>query len=90
MHDLEQRYEAEQNMQRALRSAVLLGVNDNGHMAVWSGGYSFNVYDAAGDWDEVDHFTSGDLAGMQDQTSPEGVEAARERMEMGGYEVIDA
>jgi len=73
-------------MARKLSSAVegaeLIGFNTEGEACVWSGGYSFNVYDAARDWQEVRHFTDGRMVDWSDE------QQAKERMESEGFEVI--
>jgi hypothetical protein len=71
------------NMNHALNYAKVIGFNDDGHACVWSGGYTFNVYDAAGDWGEVRHFTSGAMVDYSNE------EKARKRMEDEGFEVFE-
>lgn len=70
------------NVTRAVRKAELIGFNHDGHACVWYGGYSFNVYDAARDWQEISHFTSGDMVDWSNQ------EKARKRMEKEGFKII--
>jgi len=79
----------ETNMSRAVRGAKLIGFNNDGLACVWSGGYGFNVYDAARDWQEVDHFTSGELAGISEKFEDERRDHARFRMEDMGYTVVE-
>jgi len=69
-------------MNRALEGAKLIGKDNQGRICVWSGGYSFNVYDALNDWQEVRHFSSGQMVEFSDE------ETARQRMENEGFEVI--
>jgi len=77
-----------QNINHATEDAKLIGFNDDGLACVWSGGYGFNVYDAVQDWHEVDHFTSGKLAGLTDKTSEKGRQYARQRMEAEGFDPV--
>jgi nitrous oxide reductase accessory protein NosL len=76
------------NVNDAVNGAKLIGFNDDGEACVWSGGYSFNVYDAARDWHEIRHFTSGALA-AGDASDIEQEMAARDRMESEGFEVVE-
>ncbi len=78
-----------QKLNHAIRAARLIGFDDDGHACVWSGGYGFNVYDAARDWSEIGHFTSGDLAAVTDYDSDEARQMARERMESEGFEPVE-
>jgi len=70
-------------MSKAVEGAKLIGFNDEGEACVWSGGYSFNVYDAARDWSELRHFTSGQMVDWKDK------EPAREMMERNGFEIVE-
>ena len=70
-------------MTHALDGARLIGYKDD-LIAVWYGGYGFNVY--TDDWDEVSNFSSGDLAGEVDNP----VNVATERMKQSGYTVVEA
>jgi len=72
-----------QNVTDATEGAELIGFNDDGEACVWCGGYSFSVYDAARDWDEVRHFTSGQMVDWKDK------EPAREMMERNGFEIVE-
>jgi len=74
--------EAADRMSHYLDKARLVGYNEMGHICIWTGGYSFNVYDAATDWDEVTHFTTGT---MVDENN---IEKARERMKMEGFDPV--
>lgn len=76
-------------MTDATEGANLIGFNEEGLACVWFGGYGFNVYDAARDWQEVDHFTSGQLAGLTDKEAPEGYGYAKERMKSEGFNVVE-
>jgi len=79
------------NMERmtdALDGAKMVGYNDDGHLCAWYGGYSFNVYAAQSDWREVDHFTSGELA-AGDASDIEREMAARDRMKMADFEIVE-
>lgn len=78
-----------QKVTRATDGAKLIGFNDDGLACVWYGGYSFNVYDAARDWQEVDHFTSGELAGIASKFADEKRDHAKHRMENMGYEIVE-
>ena len=78
-----------QNVTDATEHARLIGFNDEGLACVWSGGYTFNVYDAARDWNEVTAFTSGQMAGLTDYDSPEAYGYAKERMKSEGYEPVE-
>jgi hypothetical protein len=73
---------------RATNNARLIGFNDEGNAAVWSGGYTFNVYDASGDWSNVRVFTSGKLTGLSDYDDDLAYEIASERMSNEGFEPI--
>ena len=72
-----------------LDSAKLVGWNEKGLMCVWYGGYSFNVYDVLTGWNEVDHFTSGQISGLSEKDSPEGRGCAKARMRSEGYTVVE-
>jgi len=72
----------------ATDEACLIGFNDNGLACVWYGGYGFNVFDVARDWQEVDYFTSGELAGIAEKFDDERRKHAEWRMESEGYDVI--
>jgi hypothetical protein len=71
----------------AMEEAKEIAWNDHGELAVWCGGYSFNVYDPTRGWQEVDHFTSGAIAGLQDKTGDDARVLARSRMESEGFTV---
>jgi len=71
-----------QNVTDATKNAELIGFNDEGNACVWSGGYSFTVYDAAREWQEVRHFTNG---AMVDEKTEE---LAREQMESEGFSPV--
>lgn len=77
------------NMAEALDGAKLVGYNGDGKMCAWFGGYSFSVYDAADDWGEISHFTSGQLAGVSDYDATEAYEYAKQRMRSEGFTVIE-
>ena len=70
-------------MNHHLKGAKLIGYNEMGHVCVWSGGYSFSVYDAAGDWSEVRHFTSGRMVDYSDKS------LAKARMQQEGFTLVD-
>jgi len=74
-----------QNVTDATEHARLIGFNDDGEACVWCGGYGFNVYDAAREWQETRHFTSGELAGVSDCSTEDAHELARERMRSEGF-----
>ena len=74
-------------MDRAFQGAKLVGQNRDGELCMWYGGYSFNVYDAARDWDECRTFSSGALAG--DVSGDEAREIAKERMLMEDFTPIE-
>lgn len=80
---------ADLNMSDAMNGAKLAGFNELGHMCLWFGGYSFNVYDAARNWEEVDHFTSGQISGLSEKDSPEGRGYAKARMRSEGYTIVE-
>jgi len=71
------------NVTDAVEGAKLIGFNDDGEACVWSGGYSFNVYDAARDWSESRHFTCGHMVEWADK------EKAKEMMESKGFEIVE-
>ena len=70
------------NVTDATEGAELIGFNEHGEACVWSGGYTFNVYDAAREWQESRHFTSGKMVDWSDE------EHARDTMEGRGFNVI--
>ena len=74
-----------QNVKDATEHARLIGFNSDGEACVWSGGYTFNVYDAARDWHETRAFTSGELAGVSDCATKDAHDLARERMRSEGF-----
>lgn len=76
------------NMKDAVENARLIGFNDSGEACVWYGGYGFNVYDAARDWSEITHFSSGELASIGDRTLQEAYGIAQKRMKAEGFEVV--
>jgi len=78
-----------QNVTNATEGAKLIGFNDDGEACVWFGGYTFNVYDAARDWQESRAFTSGQMAGLTDYDAPEAYGYAEERMKSEGFEPIN-
>lgn len=82
---------AEENdeLARSLEGAKLVGWNRKGQMCVWFGGYSFNVFDAARNWQEVRHFTSGQISGLTEKDSPEGRGYAKARMRSEGFNVVE-
>lgn len=82
---------AEQNddVSRRLEGAKLVAWNRSGEVCVWYGGYSFQVFDAARSWQEVRHFTSGAIAALTEKDSPEGREAAKDRMKSEGFVVVE-
>jgi hypothetical protein len=71
------------NLNQAKKGAQLIGFNDSGEACIWSGGYTFNVYDAARDWNEIRSFTSGRMVDWKDK------EPARELMEKRGFEIVE-
>lgn len=77
------------NLSHAVEGAKMIGFNSHGEACVWFGGYGFNVYDAARQWHEVRHFTSGKLAGLTDKESDKGRLFARQRMRSEGFEVVE-
>ncbi len=74
-----------QNVNDATEHTRLIGFNDDGEACVWSGGYTFNVYDAAQNWQELRVFTSGELAGVSDCSTNDAIELAKERMRSEGF-----
>jgi hypothetical protein len=78
----ESRRGLESNVNHAVDDAKVIGFNGQGEACVWSGGHGFNVYDAARDWQEVGHFTSGTMVDHENE------EKARERMKMDGFDPI--
>ena len=78
-----------QNVNNATDDAKIIAFNDDGEACVWFGGYSFSVYDAANDWREVRHFTSGQIAGLAEKDSKEGRGYARARMRSEGFDPIE-
>ena len=76
------------NVTDATEDAKMIGFNQEGLACLWFGGYGFNVYDAARGWQEVDHFTSGQLAGGQ-MSEIEKEMAARDRMRSEGFNVVE-
>lgn len=79
----------DRNMSNCIKGAKLIGWNNAGEMCVWFGGYSFQVFDAAREWDEKRTFTSGKIAGLQNKDSDRGRELAKDRMELDGFTVIE-
>lgn len=63
---------------------IKAGVGDSTIFGCWFGGYGFNVYDSHGN--EVNHFTSGELAG--DVSDDNKRRLAQERLESEGFEVL--
>jgi hypothetical protein len=78
-----------QNVTDATEGARLIGFDENGRACVWHGGYSFNVYDATRDWQEVDHFTSGIIAGLSNKQGENAKQAARRLMQNHGYDLVE-
>ena len=75
-----------QNVNDATEHARLIGFNDDGEACVWAGGYTFNVYDAAREWQETRMFTSGEMAaGVSDCSTEDAIEMASERMRSEGF-----
>jgi len=72
-----------QTVTDAVKDAKLIGFNDQGKACVWSGGYTFNVYDAARDWQEIRAFTSGQMVEYADKV------LAKSRMQTEGFRVIE-
>ena len=70
------------NVSDATEHARLIGFNDDGLACVWTGGYSFTIYDAARGWKEVRSITSGKIIGSQEE------ESAREHMRKQGFDPV--
>lgn len=75
---------------QVFEDAKLIGYTTNSYdyarLCVWYGGYSFNVY-SANNYNEVSHFTNGEMAGMTDMD--EKKTKAKEVMEERNFTVIE-
>jgi len=80
------RSEMSHQINRVTDEAKMIGFNDEGEACLWYGGVTFNVHDAARDWQELRAFTSMKLA--RDSSDIEREMAARGRMESEGFNVI--
>jgi len=72
-----------QNVNHATEHGRLIGFNDDGETCVWSGGYTFNVYNVVDEWQEIRQFTSGTM------TDDKNKEKARKMMEEREFEIIE-
>lgn len=85
----ESRSEKVERVNNAKNGAKLIGFNDRGQACIWYGGYSFSVYDLV-DWQEVETFTSGQLAGVPTSESDElKKDIARQHMESRAFEPVE-
>jgi hypothetical protein len=77
------------NVVQATKGAKLIGFNGDGEACVWFGGYTFNVFDAARDWEEVRMFTSGKMASLTDYETDEAYGYAKTRMLSEGFKIVE-
>ena len=80
------RSEMNHQINRVTDDAKMIGFNNEGEACVWYGGVTFNIYDAARDWQELRCFTSMKLA--RDSSDIDRKLAARGRMESEGFTVV--